>query len=53
LTIIALVGEANTAVGGGKRKDFDVLDGASRDERRFQRSDLLVVHAHAAAQPRV
>ncbi len=26
LAIIALVGETNSAVGGGKRQDFDVLD---------------------------
>jgi hypothetical protein len=26
LAIVALVGEANGAVGGGKRRDFDILD---------------------------
>jgi hypothetical protein len=52
LATIAIVSETNTAVGGGKSKDFDVLDRRYSYLGRRIRTDVATARAivHAAAQ---
>lgn len=52
LAIVAIVGETNGAVGGGKREDFDVLDWRYSFLARRIRTDAETSRAivHAAAQ---
>jgi len=51
LAIVAIVGETNAAVGGGKRGDFDVLDWRYAYLARRIRTDAATAKAivHAAA----